>query len=131
MFCLRQLPKFEWLLTPAMRRLNYISAVGTLLFVFARVYLIRTSQSVEFSHAGEALLNSLLLAGALSYAILTVSMIYFWLTFGRGENWSGTFWVLGMAITPLITVVYCFTSYRRFGGNQPEQQQSIPEVAIP
>jgi hypothetical protein len=127
-FCLRQLPRFEWLVSPAMHRLNYIAAIVTLPFIFARIYLVRASQSAEFAPAGEAVLTWLLVAGALSYAILFVSMVYFWLTFGRGENWSGTFWLIGMAITPLITVIYCFTSYRRFVCSRPAQQHSIPEV---
>lgn len=130
MFCLRQLPRFEWLISPAMRRLNYSAAIVTLAFDFLWLYLQITWPRAEFSAAAETVLPWLILVGAISYAILIVSMIYFWLTFGGGATWSGTFWLIGMAFTPLITVIYCFTSYRRFSGHEPPQQHSTPSLAV-
>lgn len=109
-----------------MRRLNYVAAVVTVFFDLAWMYLQTAGRRAEFSPATESVFTWLIVGGALSWAILTVSMLYFWLTFARGATWSGTFWLLGICITPLITVAYCFTSYRTFARNPGQSSAAEP-----
>ena len=97
-----------------MRRLNYVAAFVTFFFDLVWMYLKTAGRRAEFSSATQSFLTFFIMVGAISWAILTVSMLYFWLTFERGTTWGGTFWLLGICLTPLITIVYCFTSYRTF-----------------